>query len=543
MKRHLVVIALAVGVTPFLLAQGTITAGNINGERIVDGVDFATITAACSNLPGGEVYIPVGVNVPTSPVICSSPTWFHGAGINETIIRPSTALAATLFSTAGTGEGYKWSDMTIDMTNAPSVGVFSWTTMTRPILENVRVIYPSTTGTGTVISKSGVGEAHVRNLLITGAGICVDIQGDTGQEDYWTDVVCADPGSFGYRLRRTTAADVGGQYLKGFKVTNPDNRTTAGGFLITSTVSDTAQPFFCLDCVADNMQGTHSANFTNVSEIFLCSDPWFANSAPKASNFAGLFLSGVTGVDVCGGRIASASNDLVFAGTDTTVHFAGARFAGSNTNVFASGATLVGVRITDPIYGAATPISAADASALANAAPAMTFTSGIKIGVSGSQGGVQTLSLCDQDTGATTPCKFLRVSGGQLQILNNAFGLIGQWQDGSGAYDYFEKTCPGPSTGSDRICGDSTAHGLRASYNGLNFHRIPIIETGSCTMSASTTCTGSIGSGFSSQSCFASNGAGIAIAGSCALASTTVTVTAASSNSNKWNFIIIGTPD
>jgi hypothetical protein len=516
----------------------------LNGVRIVDGTHFATIQAACSDLPGGEVYIPQGVNVPTSSVTCSSPTWIHGAGINQTIIRPSNALTSTLFNTAGSGEGYKWSDLTIDMTNAPAVGVFSWTTMARPILENVRVIYPNTTGTGTVIFKSGAGEAHVRNLIVRGAGICVDIQGDSGQEDYWTDVVCEDPGSFGYRLQRTTVADVGGQYLEGFKITNPDNRTTAGGFLVTSSVSNTAQPFYCSNCTADNMQGTHAAAFVNVNELFLCHDNWFANTAPAASNLSGLFLNRVTGVDLCGGRIASNSRDLAFAGTDTTVHLISVRFAGSNTNLYAAGATLTNLRITDPIYAASTPMSAADASAVANAVPSAVFSAGIKIGVSGSQSSPQTFSMCNQDSGATAPCKFYRVNAaGQLEILNNAFSPISQLDDSSGGYYFPEGTCPSVAGGKDLLCADSATHSLLGAYNGLNLHHVPLVETGTCTMSASTSCTASIPAGFSSQSCFSTNGAGVVIASTCFLTGTTVTVKAATTNSNLWKFLVLGTPD
>jgi hypothetical protein len=517
----------------------------LNGVRIVDGTHFTTIQAACSDLPGGEVYIPQGVNIPTSPVACSSPTWIHGAGINQTIIRPSNVLTSTLFNTAGSGEGYKWSDMTIDMTNAPTVGVFSWTTMTRPILENVRVIYPNTTGTGTVILKSGAGEAHVRNLIVRGAGICVDIQGDSGQEDYWTDVVCEDPGSFGYRLKRTTATDVGGQYLEGFKITNPDNRTTAGGFLVTSSaVSNTAQPFYCSNCTADNMQGTHAAAFVNVNELFLCHDNWFANTAAAASNLSGLFLNGVTGVDICGGRIASNSRDLAFAGTDTTVHLISVRFAGTNTNLYAAGATLANLRITDPIYSASTPMSAADASAVANAVPSAVFSAGIRIGVSGSQSSPQTFSICNQDSAATAPCKFYRVNAaGQLEILNNLFSPISQVDDSSGGYYFPERTCPSVASGKDLLCADSATHSLLGAYNGLNLHHVPLVETGTCTMSASTSCTASIPAGFSSQSCFSTNGSGVAIASTCFLTGTTVTVNAASSNSNLWKFVVLGTPD
>lgn len=512
--------------------------------RVVDGAHFATIQAACSDSPGGEIYVPRGVYAETSAIRCDSPTWIRGAGINQTTIRPSSVFGATLFNSGHSGEGYKWSDLTIDMSDAPAMGVFSWTGMTRPVLENVRIIYPKKTGTGTAIFKSGAGEAHVRNLIIRGAGICVDIQGDAGQEDYWTDVVCEDPGSFGYRLQRTTPMDVGGQYLNGFKITNPGGRSSAGGFLVTSTVANTAQPFFCSDCVADNLKGNHAAAFINVTEIFLCHDNWFASTAEASHNFSGLFLKNVTGVDVCGGRISSSSRDIAFEGTDTTVRLIAVRFAGKSKNVFAEGATLKNLRITDPLYSASTPMSAQDASAIANAVPATMFSAGIKIGVSGSQSSPQTLSICNQDLGAKAPCKFYRVNGsGQLEILNNAFNPISQIDDASGGQYFPEGNCPKPLPGKDLVCGDSARHALMGAYDGTNLHRIPLVETGSCSMSDSTSCTAAVTAGFSSQSCFSTNGSGVAMASTCSLAGTTVTVKAAAANSTSWKFVVFGTPN
>lgn len=68
----------------------------------------------------------------------------------------------------------------------------------------------------------------------------------------------------------------------------------------------------------------------------------------------------------------------------------------------------------------------------------------------------------------------------------------------------------------------------------------------SCTMSAGTTCTFSIGTAFASTPlCFASvqSAAPTTFQGSCAISGTTVTITASASNSNTWAALLIGNPN
>jgi hypothetical protein len=306
--------------------------GSIKGLAIVDMANSAAwsgstpdawmsaaITAVGSS--GGELYIAAGTYAPVAAVSISRPVWVHGAGINNTIIEPTSALSSNLFPITTAVEGLHFSDLTIEMTNAPSAGVFRFSGGLRPILENVRIIYPSTTGTGTAIYKTSTGEIHARNVMMVGAGICVDIQGDGGQEDYWDHIVCEDPGSCGYRLQRTTTVDVGGQYLTNFKITNPDRRTGAIAFLVTSTQANTAQPWFCNDCVGDATQGGHTAQFVNVVNIFLDSNTWLTNGAasstPMSASHAALLASavGTPGAITTGGGEIWTRSDLGTAQT------------------------------------------------------------------------------------------------------------------------------------------------------------------------------------------------------------------------------------
>jgi hypothetical protein len=406
--------------------QNIFDAHNVDAMRTIDENKFATARAFCAEKPGGEVYIPAGTYTPASPIACRTPTNTRGAGVNQTIIKPTAALASALFVPSGAGEGYAFADLTIDMSDAPTVGAIMFTGQLRPVLRNVRIIYPATTGTGTAIFKSNTGETHASDLMIKGAGICVDINGDAGQEDFWSNVACEDPGSFGYRLLRTTVADIGGQYLNHFKVTNPDNRAGAQAFLISSTAANTGQPFFCVQCVGDNMRGGHTYQFNNVVNIFL-DGIWSTNGGAIGSNFAAVDFQNVTNGFLRGGYLASMSRDVVLSGTATTIALHHNFFGGTNTNLYVSGATLNNISLVTPIFTATIPASAADMSAIINAANAALSANGWHVGVSGSQGAPQTLSLCDKDVGDAAPCIYQRATaggGGSFQILNNAFAQI-----------------------------------------------------------------------------------------------------------------------
>lgn len=350
--------------------RGPVSAANIDNILYVDGVKYTTIATACAALPstGGKVVIPAGTNAPTAQIACPYPTWISGAGINETIIKPTAALAATLFAPSDTGvEGYKFSDLTIDMTNVPTIGVFDLTNILRPFLQNVRIIYPATTGTGTAIYLNGGGEAHIDNTIVKGAGYCWDIQGDAGAEDFFTDDVCEDPGTAGFRISRTTTTDVGGFYLKGVKITNPDNRTGSQAFVLTSTLPGTHLPFFCDQCIGDNIQGGHTFSATNVGTLSL-TNSWFSNSALAASNYSGVALNTVVGFNISGGYIISNSRDFTLAGTDSSIRIA-SLLGGNATNLYVTGSTLSNVSLLGATLNSATPMSAPDYTSVLAAAP------------------------------------------------------------------------------------------------------------------------------------------------------------------------------
>lgn len=398
------------------VALGTVTTKSLNGNPVANQYpDLQTaITAAGA---ADEVYLPGGTYQPTSAITAPSPIRITGAGPGVTIIKPTAALAAALFTCNGAGIGYQFANLTIDMTTAPSQGVFSFSGVTRPILENLYVLYPQT-GTGTAIFKTNTGEMHATNVIIHGCGIGIDIQGDSGQEDFWTNVVIEDPGTAGYRISRTTTTDVGGQYLKGVKVTNPGGRTGAQPFIITSTVAATAQPMFMEQCVGDNAQGGPALYVHNCNQTFVTGS-WFTSGAPPASNIPGIQLDNVTEFFMLGGLVQSQSRDLVMSGSVTTARFTTVKFSGTSTNIYAAGATLSGIRLIDPIFSSATPASAADLQALVNAAPASPIsTSGGELWCRGAGGSQFGYKVINKASGIPTPSKTFRVTDlGWWQIL------------------------------------------------------------------------------------------------------------------------------
>jgi hypothetical protein len=481
----------------------------------------AWISSAISSIgvSGGELFIGAGTYNPVAQVAISTPVWMHGSGINATILKPTNALAAVLFSVTTSVEGMKFSDMTIDMTNAPTIGVFNFSGGLRPILENVRILYPATTGTGTAILTANA-ENHFRNVNIKGAGICVDVNGNTSAENFYDDIVCEDPGSFGYRRLQTTSTDVGGEYLTHFKVTNPDNRTGAQAFLVSSSAANTGSPFFCVQCVGDNTQGGHTYQIHNMVNVFL-DGVWATNTATLGSNFSAVNIDNSTNVFVRGGYFASLSKDVILSGTDTTIKLDSNFFGGTVTNISATGSTLSGVRLVDPIFTAATPVSSTDLSSIVASGSSQISTNGWHVAVSGTGSGPQTLDLFDTDATDTLPHKYLRTAGtsGSFQILNNALAQILAVNDAGTV----------ATLGANRVL----FHGFQ----------------GSCAMAAASTCTFSIPASFSSTPLTyvsidaASTVPATANSAKCSVSGTTVTVTAGASNSLTWDCLLVGAPD
>jgi hypothetical protein len=103
---------------------------------------------------------------------------------------------------------------------------------------------------------------------------------------------------------------------------------------------------------------------------------------------------------------------------------------------------------------------------------------------------------------------------------------------GSGSSDWYFN--PGAASGFLRLSADQghVSQSEIAQNAGGQY-------AGSCTMSAATTCTGSVSTTFTNPPLCLVSGQ---TAASCAFSSGTVTVTAASSNSNQFTFLVIGAP-
>jgi hypothetical protein len=92
------------------------------------------------------------------------------------------------------------------------------------------------------------------------------------------------------------------------------------------------------------------------------------------------------------------------------------------------------------------------------------------------------------------------------------------------------------SSGNAAITGTTTMGGhLNQSATGK--------VGGSCTMSASTSCTVTMGASFTTPLCVATVQGAVPIAAACSISGTTVTVTAASSNSATWAVFFFGNPN
>ena len=127
--------ALVLALNLLLLSTPLDTPGqNIFNPQNVDDNFLKNLGAVCAGKPGGDVYIPAGTYAPTAPIACNAPTFTHGAGVNQTIIKPTAALASALFAPTGAGEGYGFADLTIDMTNASNIGAISFTGQKNPML-------------------------------------------------------------------------------------------------------------------------------------------------------------------------------------------------------------------------------------------------------------------------------------------------------------------------------------------------------------------------------------------------------------------------
>ena len=390
----------------------------------LNGIAYPTISAALSAVPssGGDLYIPAGTYSQSTQIASSNPVWLHGAGINNTIIKPTSALAASLFSFTTNGEGLKISDLTIDMTNVPAQDAIDWNGPQKPIMTNVRILYAAG-ATGKALSIVGVGECHVSNLIIKQAGYGVYINGDGGAEHFFTDVVIESPTTVGFDIERTTVTDVGGWYLLRVKVTNPFAQNGSVGIKVNSTLQNTIVPLLCTDCVADSIQGGPSLLLNNVNEIML-TNPWLTNTAPSGSNFPAASLTNVNQINWFGGHLSSNSRDLTLAGQVGELKLITPRFEGTSTNIYAASLSACpDMTIQSPLFSASTPVSSADAATLVACGNTITPTAlnGGEVWVSGASGNSKAFRLVNKESGNTAPIKGMEVSAlGDFKIINNA---------------------------------------------------------------------------------------------------------------------------
>jgi hypothetical protein len=136
------------------------------------------------------------------------------------------------------------------------------------------------------------------------------------------------------------------------------------------------------------------------------------------------------------------------------------------------------------------------------------------------------------------------INGLHWNTSSSLFGITSTAQVSVPRLLFNEVSTPPAVANTDVCYGDSTAHGLKCSFNNGNFHPVYLQETGTCTMSATTTCTFSIGASFATVlTTFTSIDATSAPSGvvaTCGVSGTTATVTASASNSLKWDCLVVG---
>jgi len=392
----------------------------LNG--VVNAKAYASFALACAAVPGGEVAIPPGTYNVTADPACSTPTRWVGAGIGQTIIQPASLSTAQLF-TFGSGEGWGLNDLTVDMTSVPTKDVLTNTTANFAVVENVRVIYPTNgSGTGKVINKTGGGGFQLDHLIVKGAGTCVYVQGDTGQEDTWENVSCESPSVAGYDLERTTTTDVGGEYLHQFRVTNPYAVSGAYGFKVNSTTINTAEPLFCHACISDANTMPFYAH--NVNGVSINGNSWL-----RGSGTVGLSLDTVTEFIVYGGSLFGSVADLSFANTVTTVRLTDVKFANTaaNGNVAVNGATLSGVDIIHPLMSGSPPMTVADQQLIDAAAPVFPYKFGGFILYSSDSTGSAMFRLSNDQAGSTNPNKFFVINNTGTYLIRDSANASYLW--------------------------------------------------------------------------------------------------------------------
>lgn len=346
-----------------------------------------------------------------------------GVGKGARLVAKSTFSGTAMLVFAGAGGGGT-DGIALDLTAAPAANGISVSGTLRTHIRNTTITYSA--GTGTAIALGAVTlETHLTNVAILQPGIGINGVSDDGSEQFYRDVVIESPADTGFRFARTTATDVGALYLHGVKVTNPAGRTSAKGFVFTSSASGTAMPVFLLQCVADGMLGGPGLDVTNVHQLYV-DNSWFANAAAAGAAQAGIRLTNVSGFYMSTTRVHSSSRALVLAGTVTGIRASlNLITAPGQTAIYLdSTPTLSDNQIANNQFVAGSISNDLQALAL-GASGAPTFLNGLRVNVATGSGTNPTVQLCNVNTGSTNACKTLRVgTTGSLEVVNNANDLV-----------------------------------------------------------------------------------------------------------------------
>jgi hypothetical protein len=406
------------------IAGGTCTPGADTGTIEVTTANTHTgawtVTSATAGMReacglSGSIHVPMGTYAIHAPIVCANPTAIQGVSQGDSILACSNLLTSPMFAPTGTGEGYRWNGLTLDMTSCPSAGGISLAAQTiRPWIDGMRVIYPTGgTATGKALYLEGPGEVHVSNFIVNRAGYCVDIQGDNasgpGTENFFDVVVCDSPTISGFRILRTTAADVGAYYLTKVKITNPEGYT-AHGFDFTSSVANTASVLFCTQCIADNIKGGPALNIHNQAAQHYVNS-WFVSGAlTYSAGHSGIRIDGTTTeINVLDVQSQGHADGLSLGDTVTSLRVVGGKYSGVDLACAVgascaihidSTATLNNIDIRAPIIDQAPYTDQPEKLITQSGRQLVTYAGGVEVATLNNQGLPQMFCLKDYTAGA-----------------------------------------------------------------------------------------------------------------------------------------------
>lgn len=390
----------------------------------------ALISLPCSPGSNNEIILGPGVFA-LPPALCSNPVHLQGAGMGLTTLVPANGAAADLFTLANTRD-FHFENVTIDMTSFPAMNTFNMVNLSRPIVENVEILYPLGSGSGAAFRGYAVAEPRLRNIIAKNPGACFDVNGDAGLEYFIDTFTCQNPGVVGVRILRTTATDVGGIYMTKVKITNPQRVFGVPGLILSSSVPDTALPTMLTDVVVDGTIGADSIVLQNVTTIHGI-DIWSTNASPAGYGcdtpngsgcYSALVLNNVTDVYLTGPYLGSASRDVSLLGNVVTLRMLFPKFTGPDLNIYVD--TPVGkgnLRFLDSSNAGTLTNQPSVLAASSPAAPLS--TGGGEVWTRCDQGQAQTLKLVDKSGPKSNGSISLRVGcDGSFQILGSNNQLL-----------------------------------------------------------------------------------------------------------------------